>query len=177
MNLKHKIWPHNRRALSPIFATVLLAAIVIVMGTTVYYYSSNLTKNATNQYTSTVSSSEQSITERIAFEDIQDSISPPQLTLYILNCGSANNVQINSVFIYTLNNTIVGQPYSGSLISSLQPIYSGTSTSSPIVGNSLNVGQEGYFTVTLSAPLKTGSVYNIELITKSGSSFNYDYTA
>ena len=177
MTLKLKIWPHNRRALSPIFATMLLAAIVIVMGTTAYYFSSNLTTNATNQYVSTISTSQQSISERIAFEDVQDSSSPATLTVYILNCGAANNVQINTIFIYNANNQMVGQPYSGSAISSIQPISGGTPTPKPIAGNSLQVGQEGYFTVTLSAPQQQGSLYIIKLITKSGSTFNYDFTA
>jgi hypothetical protein len=177
MTLKLKIWPLDSRALSPIFATMLLAAIVIVMGTTAYYFSSNLTTNATNQYVSTISTSQQSISERLPFEDVQDSSSPATLTVYILNCGAADNVQINTVSIFNANNQLIGQPYSGFAISSIQPISGGTPTPKPIEGNSLQVGQEGYFTVSLSAPLQQRSMYIISLITKSGSTFNYEFTA
>ena len=115
------VWSRDKRALSPIFATVLLASIIIVFGSVAYYYASNITTTATNNYVSTLSDSQQSMTERISFENVvYDSIFPATLTVYIVNCGSANNVKINSVFIYDSNHNIVGTPYSGSQISPLQ---------------------------------------------------------
>ena len=88
-------------ALSPIFATVLLASIIIIFGSVAYYYSSNLTTTSTNNYSSSLSNSQQAITERIGFENVfYYSNSPANLTVYIINSGIANNVQINSVFLY-----------------------------------------------------------------------------
>lgn len=166
----------DRRGLSPIFATVLLATIVIVVGSVAFYFSSNLVTNAANQYTGTISGSQQSISERIGFENVvYNPSSPATLTVYIINCGAANNLQINSIFIYDVNHNIVGQPYSGSSsISALFPIDGSSPT--PIPGNSLNVGKEGYFTVTLNGTLAHGSAYTIDLITSSQSRFNYDFT-
>ena len=63
-------WSRNKRALSPIFATVLLAAIIIVFGSVAYYYASNLTTTATNNYSSSLSDSQQAIAERIGFENV-----------------------------------------------------------------------------------------------------------
>jgi hypothetical protein len=84
-------------------------------------------------------------------------------------------VQINTVFLYDSGHNIIGV-YSGSAqISGLSPM--GT----PITGNALNVGQEGYFTVTLVPapipPITSGSIYTytIHLVTKSGSSFDYAF--
>ena len=51
---KHSFRFLGKRALSPIFATMLLAAIVIVFGSVAYYFSSNLTTTATNNYASTI---------------------------------------------------------------------------------------------------------------------------
>jgi len=166
----------DRRGLSPIFATVLLATIVIVVGSVAFYFSSNLVTTAANQYTGTLSGSQQSISERIGFENVVYNPSlPATLAVYIINCGSANNLQINSIFIYDSNHNIVGQPYSGSSsISALFPIDGVSPT--PIPGNSLNNGKEGCFTVTLNGTLVHGSVYTINLITNSGSKFNYDFT-
>src|ERR1017187_4160558 len=96
------VWSRDKRALSPIFATMLLAAIILVFGSVAYYYASNAITTATNSYVSTLSNSQQAISERIAFENVvytpSTSSSSANLTVYIINCGSANNVKINSVF-------------------------------------------------------------------------------
>ena len=169
------VWSHDKRALSPIFATLLLATIIIVFGSVAYYYSSNLTTTATNNYVNAISASQQAISERIGFENVVYTSSPLKLTVYIINCGSANNVQINSVFLYDSDHNIKGT-YSGSPnpISVLRAIDGGAQ----ITGNSLNVGKEACFDVTLTgSSLDPGSMYTIHLITKSGSSFDYGFTA
>jgi hypothetical protein len=174
---KFGVWSRDKRALSPIFATVLLASIIIIFGSVAYYYASNITTNATNNYVSTLSDSQQAMSERLGFENVVYTQSPAILTIYIINCGSANNVKINSVFLYDTSHQIVGV-YSGSPnpISVLKPIDYGIPTPTPISGNSLNVGQEGYFTVAMTGPsLTTGSIYTIHLVTTSGSSFDYDF--
>ena len=179
---KQGVWSRDKRALSPIFATLLLATIIIVFGSVAFYYSSNLTRTATNNYVNTISNSQQAISERIGFENVVYTSSSKNLTVYIINYGSANNVQIDSVFIYDANHNIVGQPYSQSSILTLKPIASSTPTPTPITGNSLNVGKEGYFTITSvtqsgGQALTSGSLYTIHLITKSGSSFDNVFTA
>jgi FlaG/FlaF family flagellin (archaellin) len=173
------IWSRDRRALSPIFATVLLATIILIFGSVAYYYATNLTTTATNNYVNTLSNSQQSMGEGISFENVvytPPQTSPPTnaiLTVSIINWGSANNVKIDSVFLYDASHNIAGgSPYSYSdgSISPLTFIDGGT-----IPGNSLNVGQEGYFTVTLGASL-TDPIYTIHLITQSGSYFDYEFT-
>lgn len=161
------IWLHGKRALSPIFATVLLATIIIIFGSVAYYYSTNLTTTATNNYVSTLSGSQQVISERIGFENVVYNGSSTTLTVYIINCGSANNVQINSLILYntTSNNIIGAYP-----VSALKSIDTGTQITS------LNVGQEGCFNVTLGAGTSlSGSICTIQLITQSGSSFDYEF--
>jgi hypothetical protein len=164
-------WLSNRCALSPIFATVLLASIIIIFGSVAYYYSSNLTTTATNNYVNTISNSQQALAERIGFENVVYSSSPATLTICIVNSGSANNLKINLVFIYDASHIIVGA-YSGTPnpISTLKSIDGGAA----IVGNSLNMGKEGYFTVALSSSLTSGS-YSVHLVTQSGGTFDYEF--
>jgi hypothetical protein len=129
-----------------------------------------------------LSDSQQAISERIGFENVAyDSTSPAKLTVYIINCGSANNVKINSVFMYDSNHNIVGVYSSNSAdsISALKPINSAAPIPTPI--SSLNVGKEAYFTLGKDTTgndisLTPGSIYIIHLITKSGSDFNYEFT-
>ena len=175
------IWSRNKRALSPIFATVLLASIIIIFGSVAYYYATNLTTTASNNYSSSISNSQQSIAERIGFENVVYNSSPANLKVYIINSGSSNNVQINSVFIYDSNHNIVGiySASSPNSISQLMPIDSSGPLPTSIPG--LNVGKEAYFTLVQDTSgknisLSSGSIYNIHLITKSGSAFDYEFT-
>ena len=181
--VKIGVWSRNRRALSPIFATVLLATIVIIFGSVTYYYATNLTTTATNNYSKSVSTSQQSVGERIGFENVlYSSNSPVNLKVYIINSGIANNIQINTAFLYDSSKNIVGvYSVSGGSISSLNSIDSGGPSPTPISG--LNVGNEAYFTITLGKNtsgnnilLSSGSIYTIHLITQSGSAFDYEFT-
>jgi hypothetical protein len=180
---KFDIWLHNKRALSPIFATVLLATIIIIFGSIAYYYSNNIVTTSTNDYGKTMSNSQQSIAERIGFENVVYSSSPATLTVYIINSGGSNSIKLNSVFIYDTNHAIVGV-YSGSdqvgsdKIFPLYPITSIQPSPTPITGNSLNIGREAFFIITLSGPsLNAGSIYTLHLITQSGSSFDHEFIA
>ena len=175
----------DRCGLSPIFATVILVGIVVVFGSLAYYFSNNLTRSATNNYVNTLSGSQQAISERIGFEDAIYSPSTDTLTVYIINSGRTNNLQIDSAYIYDSAQNLVGQPYSGASISSLQPIQT-TGTSSPtptsLSGNRLNIGQEGYFVLSNvvqsnGQPLTSGSMYTLQLFTKNGSNFSHDFTS
>jgi hypothetical protein len=170
--LKFQSWSRNKRALSPIFATVLLAAIIIVVGSVAYYYSSNLTNTATNNYVQTLTDSKQTMSERLGFENVVYTQSTRTLTVYLINYGGANAVKMNAVFIYDQNNAIsAGSPYSGAQLSVLKSI----DTQVAIPNNCLNIGQEGYFTITLSAPI-SGPRYTLHLITQSGGYFDYAFS-
>jgi hypothetical protein len=175
-------WLRDSRGLSPIFATVLLASIIIVFGSVAYYYSSNLTTTATNNYVKTVSDNQQSLSERISFENVVylSSSNPLALKVYIINSGSANNVQIDTVFLYnTTSHNLVGQPIQGSARPStgslIFPLFT-LDGGAPIQSNSLNIGNEGFFTVPLTGALQSGTSYTIHVITQSGSAFDDEFT-
>jgi hypothetical protein len=166
---KSAIWSFDRRALSPIFATVLLATIIIVVGSVAFYFSTNLTTNATNGYVNSLAISQQSISERIGFENVIYNHTSNTLTVYIINSGNANNLKLNLLFLYDVNNNLVGNPVDLSSVT-LRSIDGGA----PVQGNLLNAGTEGFFSA--SASLTPGSVYTLHLVTKSGSAFDYEFS-
>jgi hypothetical protein len=181
---KFGVWSRDKRALSPIFATVLLATIIIVFGSVAYYYSSNITQAATNNYINVLSDSQQSIAERVSFENVvfNNTDSPyPTLTIYILNSGSANNIVTNTIFLYDVNHQIIGgSPYSilpnthSTAVTAADSSFIKLNDSTSI--KPLNVDQEGVFAIQLDklAPLTSlPAGYTIHLITKSGSAFDY----
>jgi hypothetical protein len=174
---KHNFRLLSRRALSPIFATMLLAAIVIVFGSVAYYFSSNLTTTTTNNYVSTLSGSQQAIAERISFENVVYNRVYTNLTVYIINSGSENNVKIYSIFLYDASHNVVTyyQNSGGQNQITLLPIGGGKTIT---VG--LNVGKEAQFTISnvklkTGVPLTPGSIYTIELTTQRGSMFDYEF--
>jgi flagellin-like protein len=170
--LKKRIF--NKRALSPIFATLILAAIVIVFGSFAYYYASNVTTNATNNYVSSVADSKQSVSERVGFENVVYSPNPLNFKVYIINCG-AYNLQLDSLIVFDSNHNVIG--YNSTLYSN-SPLRS-IDGDALIPGNSLAIGKDGYFNARLTktgtdtiASLASG-VYTIHLITKGESTSDY----
>ena len=175
---KLQTWLTSRRALSPIFATLLLVGIVITFGTVTYFYVSNVTSTATNDYVSSVADSKQTISERIGFENVVYTSNPANLRFYIINCGSTNNLQLNALFVYNSNQQLVG--YSGDLFTN-SPLRDIDVAGNPIAGNSLSIGEEAYFDAKLTktgadtvASLSAG-VYSIHLITKGEGRFDYQF--
>jgi hypothetical protein len=152
----------------------LLATIIIIFGSVAYYYASNLTTATTNSYVSSLSSSQQSISERLGFENVVYNPSGPSITVYVINSGSANNLQINSLILF--NESAAHRIVNGYSLTQLFNMTNGASISS------LNIGQEGYFIVPIGVSLRPlGSsqselVYTIHLITKSGSAFDYEFS-
>jgi hypothetical protein len=158
-------WSHDKCALSPIFATLLLAVIVISIGSTAFYFSNNLTTTATNEFRGITATSKQSVSERLAFENVVYTAANSTLNVYILNCGSASNLRLNTVFIYDGNRQLVDY-------GTISTFYNMNNQAVPMI---LNIGQEGYFSFPLTSGLPFGS-YTIHLITESGSTFDYDFT-
>jgi hypothetical protein len=160
-------------------------AIVVVFGSFAYYFSNNLTNNATNNIVSSAATSQQSIGERLAFENVvyNQSSSPKTLTVYVLNCGISNNLQIDSLFLYNSGNSthtlIAYYPRTAYYHASKTPGIADLKTGKTI--SSLNVGEEGYFTVSLSptplgsVPNLKGSICDVHIVTKSGSAFDYEF--
>jgi hypothetical protein len=118
------------------------------------------------------------MSERIGFENVvyNNQSNPQTLTVSIVNYGSANNVKIDTVFLYNSSHNIVpGSPYSGpTTVFTLYPVDGGTPTPTPIA--SLNTGQEAYFTIIMQGPPLNSGLYTIHLITESGSYFDYEFT-
>ena len=175
-NIKKRL-RYDKRALSPIFSTILLAAIIIIFGSVAFYYANNVTTTANNDYVKTAAKNQESMSERIGFENvvykqIDSSFSPPapSLTVYIINCGNVPNLKINTLYIYE-DGQLIGHPYAVSPLSNIDD-------GGVIESNSLNIGQEGYFIVPLDSgiSLSSGSIYTIHLITERGSSFDYQFT-
>jgi hypothetical protein len=179
---KIKLRQLNNRALSPIFATLLLASIVITFGTVAYYYANNVTKTTTNNYVDSVVATQQSVSERVGFEQVfytkpnlgLNPQVPGTLRVSIINSGFSNGLNISYLFLYDSSDKLLGY---FPLATKLSPIEGG-----PPFINGLNIHDEGSFTGSLKTAtgailpeLTHGTMYRIHLLTEKGSTFDYEY--
>lgn len=152
----------SKRALSPIFSTLILAAVVVIAGTAAYIYATNATTTATNQYIDSTTANQQAISERIGFENVAYDPSTQALTVYIINCGNMPNLKITGLIIFNdADNSLLEYHH----VTALYDIDTGTQI------ESLNLRQEAKFTVTLQEPLPED--FRIRIVTRRGNSFDY----
>ena len=162
-------------ALSPIFATLILVFIVTVCGAVAYLTVGTLTTASTESYSESAQNDQAAISERIGFQNMAYDDVSNNMTVCIINCGKADDLQVQYVFLYNLTNNqqeLIGYYADPMMIG----------VDEEVTGNSLNILQEAYFDFSLNAlspPLELGlgsdTVYLLRLITQRGSSFDYTF--
>lgn len=162
-------------ALSPVFATLILVFIVVICGTIAYVTASNFTTANTDIYVSTAKNDQAAISERIGFENVAYDPASNNITICIINCGKADDLEVKYLFLYNITNSqqeLIGY-FADPVLIGLGEI---------ITSNSLNLLQEAYFDVSLShlsPPLElnlgSDTIYLVNLKTQRGSSFEYTF--
>ncbi|MCL4517583.1 MAG: hypothetical protein M1587_00110 [Thaumarchaeota archaeon] len=92
----------EKKAISPIIATLLLILIAIAAGVVVYAYVLGFMGGAINQ------SSVPKTSDEFSINAWSYSVSGTTLTIYVQNTGQ-NTVNITSVYVYSSSNTLVTQ--------------------------------------------------------------------
>jgi hypothetical protein len=158
----------DKRAVSVALTTMIITAGVIAAGIAVLYWAYSWGNVANNQYGSTVANNQNSIQENIAFEYINYSniSTNGQLTVYVINCGLSNKVNLTRLYIWNSANQLVGTY-------NILQLYR-TSDGTAISNNSLNIGDEGYFNVTI--PTLTSGYYTIRVVTGRGRNFDGSFS-
>ena len=157
----------SKRAVSVALTTLIITAGVIAAGIAVLYWAYSWGNIANNQYANTVGNNQNAIEENIAFEFVNYSSVTNQLTVYVINCGLSNGVTLDQLYLWNGANLPIGS-YS---IGQLYRIGENT----PISMNSLNQGDQGYFTITPSPKLSSG-YYTLRIVTGSGRNFDYSFS-
>jgi hypothetical protein len=154
----------NNRAVSVALSTMIITAGVVAMGITVLYWTYSWGKVANLQYSDSISAGSKAIEERLSFECVLYSSSNAEVKINLINWGKANNVSVARVYIFDDNHQLVGDSSEIVLMDMETP-------NTPIFGNALNRGDEGYFMVKMSPPLISNSYYNILVVTERGRNF------
>ena len=157
----------NRRAESTVISSVILVAAVIAVGFAVLIFSNSRSSIFAQEYSSAIDSDISKLNEGIAFENVRYVSASNTLSLYLLNYGAADNVEISDVY---LGNSSWRNTFSG-----LQLRYfNGTET------QGLDFGEEGYTqldSTILTTSLTKGKAYTVRITTERGSVFGKTFVA
>ncbi len=118
------------------------------------------------QYSEAVNADIARLKERLAFEYVF--YKGDYLTVYLLNCGTIDNVTVKTVYIYFGNNSTLIKVFSNPALKQ----FNGTI----IEDQDLDKGEEGYFILS-PLSLQTGTSYSIRIVTGRGSTFDYTFIA
>lgn len=155
----------NKRGVSEALSTMIITAGVIAMGIAVLYWAYSWGNVANTQFTQTVQTGSQAVEERLSFEYI--TYSNNVLTVNMLNWGDANNVTIARVYIWDNSHNSIA-PITFTPLKNI-------TTSEYIQGNTLNIGQEGKFTVN-TPNLNSNSYFVIRVVTDRGRNFDGSFS-
>lgn len=148
----------SRSAVSAVISNLILIAAVIAVGFTALGWTYSASNSYVAQYGNSVRSNSEQLAENLAFEYAYYNGTANSLSVYILNCGKINAVNLTAA--YVANATWTTSTFTITL--------NGTSISS----NHLDMGQEGYF-VWPAIGLSQGNSYTVKITTWRGSSFEY----
>jgi hypothetical protein len=158
----------NKRAVSVALSTMIITAGVIAAGIGVLYWTYSWGNVADRQYSTSTSNSMSAMGEQLGFEYTTYSSSNLQLKVYLINCGTSNNLNVARVYLWSSTFVPIVVSFT------LSPLYyTSTGTQIPPSAGGLGIGQEGFVTLTFTAPgLSVGTYYNLRLVTGRGSNFD-----
>lgn len=154
-----RVWKllHGRRAVSVVVSNVILVGAVIAVSFVVLSWAQYRSSAYNDQYSEAMNADIAKLKERLAFEYVF--YDEGNLTVYLMNCGTIDNVTIQTVFVG-------GTPFSSINLELLN----GTSI------NDLDISEEGYFVLS-SLSLVAGKSYSVRVVTKRGSTFDHTFIA
>ena len=153
----------NKRAINNAVSATIMTSVVIALGLSVFTWAQARSSDYNSDFSETVDTETAKLKEKLAFEYIF--YDERNLTVFLLNCGTIDDVKIKTVYIYDHHNN-------------LKEIFSDPSLYSfqgweEIPDQNLDIQDEGR--LVLSADLS--GFYNIKIVTVRGATFDADFVA
>jgi len=157
----------DKRAVSNVISATILTGVVIALSLSMFAWAQGRTSVYNNEYRETVDAETAKLKEKLIFEYVFYGNPSDDITVYLLNCGTIDDVEIKNV--YVSNSTWLSNPSFSTL-----KFLNGTE----IPDQDLDVGEEGYFVLSsLSTNLKTGAYYCVKVVTVRGATFDRSFVA
>ena len=149
----------NKRAVSNAVSTTILAGAVIALSLAVFAWSESRSEDYSQEFSETVDAETARLKEKLVFEYVSYGNPSYDISVYLLNCGTIDDVEIKRVYI--ANDTWL-QSFPSPILYFLDH--------TEMSDQDLDVGEEAYVVVTLSSTLSSG-YYNIQVVTIRGETF------
>jgi len=156
----------DKRAVSDVMSATMLAGTVVTLSLVVFAWSQNMSSNYNYQFGQTVGTEIERLKEKLVFEYVYYTSAPKSISVYLLNCGTIDNVGVLSVYV---SNSSWLQNFSGTSLKFLN----GTTISD----QDLDRGEEGYIVLSLSTYLKDDALYSVRIVTVRGAIFDSSFVA
>ena len=161
-----KVWKllRGRRAVSAVVSNVILVGAVIAVSFVVLFWAQYRSSAYNDEYSEAMNADIAKLKEKLVFEYVfYDCDDEGELWVYQMNCGTIDNVTVQTVFVR--NNTWY------SVFSNVElKFLNGTST------EDLDIGDEAYFVLS-DLNLVAGESYSVRVITGRGAVFEGSFVA
>lgn len=154
----------DKRAVSPAISSVILTAAVIVMSFIVLAWAQSRASDYSENYGEATDVEIAKLKERLTVEYVAYDSSSRNISIYLLNCGAIDDVKIQSVHI---KNSTWHQTFQNLTLKFLND------ASIP----ALDMGEEGYLTLSTTDALTTGTYYFVRIVTERGALFDSAFIA
>ncbi|MFQ5759174.1 MAG: hypothetical protein ACE5IF_05810 [Candidatus Bathyarchaeia archaeon] len=150
----------DKRAVSNVVSVTILTGAVIALSLAVFGWAQSRSSDYNSEIGETVDAETARLMEKLAFEYMFYDY--PNLTVFVLNCGTIDDLKIKTVYIYDSSNALIE-------IFSNPPLYSFQSWAG-IPGQALDRGGEGRLVLSL-LDLSSG-FWTIKVVTGRGATFD-----
>ena len=158
----------NKRAMNNAVSATIMTSVVIALGLSVFTWAQARSSDYNSEFSETVDTETAKLREKLAFEYIfYDGTSSSNLTVFLLNCGTIDDVKIKTVYIYDRSNDLI-EFFSNPRLYSFQGL-------DDIPDQDLDIQDEGRLVLHLSFWLS--GFYNIRIVTVRGATFDTDFVA
>lgn len=151
----------DKRAMSNVISAVILTGVVVALSFVVFGWVQSRSLEKKSEIAETVDAETARLKEKLVFEYVFYGNPSGDITVYLLNCGTIDDVEIKNVYVG--NSTWLSNPPFSTL-----KFLNGTE----IPDQDLDVGEEGY--LELSTILSSG-YYNVRVVTVRGATFDQDF--
>jgi len=153
----------DKRAVSNVISATILTGVVIALSLSMFSWAQGRTSVYNSEYKETVDAETAKLKEKLAFEYVYYE---DDLLIYLLNCGTIDDIQIKTVYIYDSNGALCCEPFSE------PPLYLFESMDEI---SDLDRGEEGR--LVLSTNLDEGVYYCVKVVTVRGATFDSNFVA
>jgi hypothetical protein len=155
----------DKRAVSNVISATILTGVVVALSLSMFAWAQGRSSVYNDEYRETVDAETAKLKEKLAFEYVHYETSPENLLVYLLNCGTIDDIQIKTVYIYYSDNTLL-EIFSNPQLYLFQSL---------VEISDLDRGEEGR--LVLSTSLYDGAYYCVRVVTVRGATFDTDFVA